>query len=195
MSDGWVTAENERAISQMVRIGVILEVSAPWRRARVRMGGLESDWLPWAVSRAGGVRTASAPSVDEQRIIFAPYGDTTQAVIGPAIYQDDFDAPTESLDETVAEFPDGTRVGYDHAAHVLTIDAGTAAVVINCTTATVTADSVTLDAAETSCTGNLTVGGNATFSGGSVTHGGKNIGSDHTHGGVQGGAATSGPPS
>lgn len=190
----WAIAENERAAANLIRLGVVMEVDAAQRRARVRVAGLESDWLPWAVARAGTTRTASAPTVGEQRLIFSPYGDTTQAVIGPAIYQDDHDAPTESADVSAVEFPDGTRVEYDAAAHKLTIDAGTAAVVVNCTTATVAADSVTLDTPETHCTGALVVDGNATFNGGAVTHGGKNIGSDHTHTGVTTGGGTSGPP-
>lgn len=196
MRNGWAAAENERASANLIRLGVVTEVDAAEKRAKVQFGGLDSDWLPWGTSRAGTTRTASAPSVGEQRLIFSPYGDTSQAVIGPAIYQDDHDAPTESPDVMIVEFPDGTRVGYDFAAHALTIDAGTATVVVNCQTATVTAaESVTLDTPETHCTGALVVDGNATFNGGSVTHGGKSIGKTHTHTGVAPGGGTSGPPS
>ncbi|PZQ21168.1 MAG: phage baseplate assembly protein V [Sphingopyxis macrogoltabida] len=194
MRDGWAAAESERAVNNLIRLGVVMEVDAAERRARVRFGGLESEWLPWGVSRAGTTRTASAPSVGEQRVIFSPYGDTAQAVIGPAIYQDDHDAPTDSADVHIAEFPDGTRVSYDSASHALTVDAGTATVVVNCQSATIAAESVTLDAPETHCTGALIVDGDATFNGGAVTHGGKSIGKTHTHIGVQSGSATSGPP-
>lgn len=80
-------------------------------------------------------------------------------------------------------------------------------------TATVEASaSVTLDTPTTSCTGNLVVDGSISYgqgmngtgganvnggiivSGGSVTHNGKNIGSTHTHTGVQTGGGTTGAP-
>lgn len=46
---------------------------------------------------------------------------------------------------------------------------------------------------DTKCTGNLTVEGNVVFNGGSVKHGGKEIGKTHTHMGVASGGSTSGP--
>lgn len=76
---------------------------------------------------------------------------------------------------------------------------------------TVQAPSVTVDAAETTCMGNLTVEGglnvkgggsggtskihgNFQIIGGELTHNGKNVGSEHKHPGVQrGGGTTDGP--
>jgi len=196
MTDAWALAEGERVTANIVRVGRVTEVDPATRRAKMRVGGLDTDWLPWGVARAGGTRTASAPTVGEQRLVFSPYGDTSQAVIGQAIYQDDYDAPTESADVEATVFPDGTRVEYDAAANKLQIDvAGAGLVVINCKQATVNAEtSVTMNTPDTNLSGNLTVGGNATFNGGSVTHGGKNIGKTHTHSGVQAGPSNTGAP-
>lgn len=202
MTDAWALAEGERVQANTIRVGRVTEVDPVARRAKLRVGGLDTDWLPWGVARAGGTRTASAPTVGEQRLVFSPYGDTSQAVIGQAIYQDDYDAPTDRGDVEATVFPDGTRVEYDSAANKLQIDvAGSALVVINCKQATVNAaTSVTLDTPQTNVTGNLavtgntTVGGNATFNGGSVTHGGVNIGKTHVHGGVMSGPANTGVP-
>ena len=202
MTDAWALAESERVQANIIRVGRVTAVDAATRRAKLRVGGLDTDWLPWGVARAGGTRTASAPTVGEQRLVFAPYGDTAQAVIGQAIYQDDYDAPTNSANVEATVFPDGTRVEYDAAANKLQIDvAGSALVVINCKQATVNAQtSVTLNTPETNLSGNLTVtgnatvGGNATFNGGSVTHGGVNIGKTHKHGGVMSGPALTGVP-
>lgn len=196
MTDAWALAEAERIQANAIRVGRVTEVDPATRRAKLRVAGLDTDWLPWGVARAGGTRTASAPTVGEQRLVFSPYGDTAQAIIGPAIYQDDFDAPTDSADVEATVFPDGTRVEYDAAAHKLQIDvAGDALVVINCKQATVKATtSVTLDTPEANLTGNLTVTGNATFNGGTVTHGGKNIGKTHAHTGVQPGGGVTGAP-
>lgn len=208
----WAQSESERVQANMIRLGVVTEVDATNALAKLKVGGLDTDWLPWGVARAGGTRTASAPTVGEQRLVFSPYGDTAQAVIGPAIYQDNHPTPAATADQEVVVFPDGTRVEYDSAANKLQIDvAGTAQVVVNCKVATVNAEtSVTLDTPNTFCTGNLTVaksltmgeeGGSATMNGAveiigpSVTHNGKSIGDTHTHIGVQPGGGTTGVPS
>ena len=194
--NAWAQAEAERVQANMVRIGRVTEVDAANARAKLKVGGLDTDWLPWGVARAGGTRTASAPTVGEQRLVFSPYGDTSQAVIGPAIYQNAHPTPAANGDLEVVVFSDGTRVEYNHAANKLQIDvAGSGLVVVNCKQATIKADtSVTLDTPETTLKGNLTVEGNATFSGGSVTHGGKNIGKTHVHVGVQPGPSNTGAP-
>lgn len=211
MSDAWAQAEAERVQANMIRIGVVAEVDAANARAKIKMGGLTTDWLPWGVARAGGTRTASAPTVGEQRLVLSPYGDTGQAIIGQAIYQDAHGAPTASGDQDVTVFPDGTRVEYDSAANKLQIDVGGAGlVVVNCKQATVKADtSVTLDTPDTFCTGNLTVAnsftmgqeggsatmkGNVAIEGSSLTHNGKNVGSTHAHSGVQPGGGNTAAP-
>lgn len=221
MMDHWALSEAERVQANTIRVGRVTAVNPATRRAQLRVGGLDTDWLPWGVARAGGTRTASAPTVGEQRLVFAPYGDTAQAVIGPAIYQDDYDAPTDRADVEATVFADGTRVEYDAAANKLQIDvAGSALVVINCKEATVHAEtSVTLDTPNTHCTGALTVDGLLTYkagltgSGGSgaaltgafnlngnysstgtMANNGKNVGSTHTHGGVQSGGGSTAVP-
>jgi phage baseplate assembly protein V len=198
MTDQWAQSEAERMAANFIRVGVITAVDLKHEdgpRATMRVGGLDSAWLPWLAARAGDTSTASTPSVGEQRMLFSPYGDTAQGIIGGAVYQDAHPSPATTADQEVAVFKDGTRVEYDAQANKLQVDvAGAGLVVINCKAATVKADSVTLDAGQTTCTGNLTVKGNATFSGGSVTHGGKNIGKAHTHTGVQTGGGVTGAP-
>lgn len=196
MTDIWAQAEGERVQANLIRVGVITQVDVAQRRAKMKVGGLDTDWLPWGVARAGGTRTASAPTVGEQRLLFSPYGDTGQGVIGQAIYQDDHDAPTESADVDVTEYPDGSRVEYDSASNTLTVTvAGDGNVIVNCQQATIAAaDSVTVDTPTCTITGDLVVGGAATFNGASVTHDGKNIGKDHRHSGVETGGGNTGVP-
>ena len=184
-------AEAEREMCSLLRLGTVLEVDHAEALARMEVDGLETDWLPWAVARAGAVRIGSAPSEGEQRLIFAPFGDLAQGIIGPAVYQEDFDNPAAAGVHIVI-FPDGSRVEYDENATELRVDVGAGSVSINCATATVAADTVTIDATQTQITGDLTVGGNAAFNGGSVTHSGTNIGKSHAHSGVPAGAATTG---
>ena len=203
--------EMNRALSNMIRVGNIRAVDVANARVRVAFGGCVSDWLPWGTARAGNRRDWTAPNVGEQVMVFCPFGDPTQAVVGPSIFQDDFSAPATSADQDTTVYPDGTTVDYNSATNTLTVTvAGSGNVVINCKVATVKADtSVTIDTPETTCTGNLTVkksftmgqeGGSATMKGnvaiegGSLTHNGKNVGSTHTHGGVQSGGSNTAAP-
>jgi len=203
--------EMNRALSNMIRVGNIRAVDVANARVRVAFGGCVSDWLPWGASRAGNRRDWTAPNVGEQVMVFCPFGDPTQAVVGPSIFQDDFSAPATSADQDTTVYPDGTTVDYNSATNTLTVTvAGSGNVVINCKVATVKADtSVTIDTPETTCTGNLTVNksftmgqeggiatmkGNVAIEGGSLTHNGKNVGSTHTHGGVQSGGSNTAAP-
>lgn len=218
MSDAWAQAETERILANMIRLGAVSELDEANARVRVKVGGLTTDWLPWVTARAGATRTWSAPRVGEQVVVLAPYGDPAQAVVLPAIYQDTYPAPAATKDAERVVFPDGSTVDYNSATNTLQIDvAGAAKVIVNCKEATVNAaTSVTLNTPETHCTGNMTVdglltykggmngstgsgaaatiSGNINFTGGSLTHNGKNIGSTHTHSGVQPGSGTSGAP-
>jgi len=187
-------------------------------RVKVRTGGLVTDWLPWLTARAGATRTWSAPRHGEQVLVLSPYGDPAQAVALPAIYQIAHPAPSTTQNEERVVFPDGSVVTYDSASNTLTVTvAGSGNVVVNCQQATINAaNSVTLNTPQTTCTGNLTVqglftylagmigstgsgasaqiSGNVEITGSVLTHNGKDIGSTHTHGGVQpGGGSTSVP--
>lgn len=215
-------SEAQRLQANMIRIGTIAQLDAANARVKVNVSGLTTDWLPWIVQRAGATRTWSAPRAGEQVVVLAPYGDTSQGVVLPSIYQDDHPAPAASQDKESTVYPDGSTVEYDSASNTLTVTvSGAGNVVVNCKQATVNADtSVTLNTPEANCTGNLTVAGvtttgglvstgaaggaqitggaqidgGVTMTGGSVTHDGKNVGSTHTHSGVLPGGGTTGEP-
>lgn len=204
-------SELNRQLNNVVRIGTIKQLDLANARAKVSVAGCTTDWLPWGTNRAGKRRDWSPPVIGEQVILFAPYGDLGQAVIGQSIFQDDHTAPAASADQETTVFPDGTTVDYNSASNTLTITvAGAGNVIVNCKVANVVAEtSVTLDTPDTYCTGNLTVaksltmgqaGGTATMKGAvsiegpSLTHNGKNVGSTHSHSGVQSGGSNTGAP-
>lgn len=214
----WAQAENERILSNMIRIGVVSQLDEANARVQVSVAGLTTDWLPWVTSRAGATRTWSAPRVGEQVVVLSPYGDPAQAVALPAIYQDAHPAPANTKDVEHVVFPDGSTVDYNSASNTLNVTvSGNGKVIVNCKEATINAQtSVTLNTPDTFCKGKLTVDGlltykngmqgstgsgqsasitgNIDFSGGSLTHNGKSIGSTHTHSGVQSGSGTTGAP-
>lgn len=204
-------SELNRQMNNVVRIGVIKQIDTVNARAKVLVAGCTTDWLPWGAARAGKRRDWSPPTIGEQVVLLSPYGDMGQAVIGPSIFDDDSPAPSGSADEDKTVYPDGTTVEHNSATSTYTITvAGDARVIINCKQATVNAEtSVTLNTPDTFCTGNLTVsksltmgqeGGSATMKGAvsiegpSLTHNGKNIGSNHSHSGVQTGGGNTGGP-
>lgn len=215
MNDAWAQSETERVLANMIRVGVVSALDEENARVQVDVGGLTTSWLPWITSRAGATRTWSAPRAGEQVMVLAPYGDTTQAVVLPSIYQDDHPAPANSQHVERVEFPDGTFVEYNSETNTLNIDvAGDAKVIVNCKEATINAEtSVTLNAPQTTCTGKLTVEGLLTYMAGMVgsggtgasaaitgdvaitgalTNNGKAVGSTHKHTDPQGG--TTGVP-
>lgn len=223
MSNAWAQAEIERLLANLIRVGVVAELDEAEARVKVRVGGLLTDWLPWLTGRAGATRTWSAPRPGEQVLVLSPYGDPSQAVAMPSIYQDAAPAPAASKDVERVVFPDGSIVEYDSASNTLTVTvAGSGNVVVNCKQATINAsDSVTLNTPQTTCTGKLTVEGLLTYmagmvgSGGSgasaaitgnvsitgnvettgaLTNNGKVVGSTHTHGGVVPGGGNSSTP-
>ena len=209
---GYELGELNRQVSNLVRFGKVVELDEANARVKVSTAGLTTTWLPWAASRAGKTRKWSPPQVGEQVILASPYGDMTQAVIIGSVYQDDSPAPAASKDQETVIYPDGSQVDYNSATNTLTVTvAGNGNVIINCKQATVKAEtSVTLETPNAFCTGNLSVakslmmgseGGTATMTGAveingpSLKHNGKEIGSTHTHTGVQPGDGTTGAPS
>jgi len=159
-------AEHDRMIGGIAVVGTVCELDAAAARVRVECNGNVTDWLPWIERRAGaGARTWNPPRLDEQVLVVSPCGNMALGVVVGSIYQDAYPAPADSegVDRTV--YADGTTVEYDHAANRLTVDAGTASVVIRCNTATVeAAESVRIDTPEATFTGDVKVTGEATFS-------------------------------
>lgn len=52
-----MTADLNRRIENIVRLGTIAEVDCAHAKAKVKSGGILTDWLPWVTARAGNVRT------------------------------------------------------------------------------------------------------------------------------------------
>lgn len=169
-----MSAEIERILSNMIRMGVVEELDEANARVKIRANGIVTDWIPFPAARAGATRTWSAPRKGEQIALFAPYGDTAQAFAGQSFYQDDHPAPAGSKDQEHTVYPDGTTVDYNSATNTFTMTvAGSAKVIVNCKEATVNAEtSVTLNTPLTHCTGALEVDGLLTYKAGMVGSGG-----------------------
>jgi phage baseplate assembly protein V len=197
-------SEMQRMLANVVRVGRIAELDEAAARVKVTTGGLTTAWLPWGAARAGTTRSTSMPSVGEQVVLFSPFGDTAQAVVGFSLYQDNHPAASTSKDKEATIYPDGSMVEYDSASNTLTVTvAGAGNVVVNCKAATVNAETsaeinttdatvnasstVTLNTPTTTCTGDLAVAGSITYGQGMTGTGGAQINGDFA---AQGGAFT-----
>lgn len=113
------TADLARRLDNLLRLGTIAEVDVAAARVRVATGQLLTGWLPWLALRAGTTSHWSAPTVDEQVILFSPSGELTQGVALVGLYSDANPANGNSADVHRTTYPDGAVIEYDQAAHKL----------------------------------------------------------------------------
>lgn len=202
--------ELARTLRNMIRTGVIVETDLDAGRCRVQTGGIQTDWLQWLTQRAGRSRTWWAPSVGEQVIILAVGGELDTAFVLPAIFSDDYSAPSVSADALHIAFPDGAVIEYEPETSALTVSGIKTADITASESITATvpmvlvrADTrITLDTPEVVCTNKLITGsievqkggtmkGNIEHSGGNLSSNGKVL-HTHKHPGDSGGE-TGGP--
>lgn len=187
-------------ITELIRIGTVVEVDLGSASCRVRYGdpddeggGATTGPIRWLMPRSGETRVWSPPSVGEQVLLLAPDGQIGAAIALGGIVQDAF--PPPATDEaTLLQFTDGAQLRYDPVAHRLEAtlpDGGE--------TAIVSPGGLSIDAAGgITFTGDVAISGNVAVTGKveaseDVTAGSISL-KDHTHGQVQSGAGISGPP-
>lgn len=158
-------AELERRMAASGRSGTVSQVDAAQGLIRLDLGeGMLSPWVPY-VQTAGALKVHSPPSVGQQMILVSPSGETSQGYATALSFGGDNGSPSSSGDEHVVTFG-GVRLDLTSESLRATIGGVT-----------------------------LTISGSGvTITGGSVTHDGKNIGSTHTHGGVDRGDKDTDPP-
>ncbi|HCD4504022.1 phage baseplate assembly protein V [Phytobacter diazotrophicus] len=202
--------ELARAIRNLVRTGVVVEIDLNAGRCRVQTGGIITDWLQWLTQRAGRSRTWWAPSLGEQVLILAVGGELDTAFVLPGIFSDDHPAPSASADAWHIAFPDGAVIEYEPETSALTVSGIKTADVTASESITATvpvvlvraAERITLDTPEVICTNKLITGslevqkggqmrGDITHTGGSLSSNGKVL-HTHKHPGDSGG--TTGAP-
>ncbi|HHQ6600805.1 TPA: phage baseplate assembly protein V [Serratia fonticola] len=204
-------SELARAVRNLIRIGVVVDVDIDAARCRVQTGGNTTDWLNWLACRAGRSRTWWAPSIGEQVLVFALGGELDTAFVQPGIYSDDFPPLSVSADAFHVSFPDGAVIEYEPQTGALTVTGIKTANVTAAESVTVTvpvvtvnaSEKITLNTPEVVCTNKLTTGtlevqqggemkGDIKHSGGTLTSNNVQV-DNHGHGGVQrGGGWTEG---
>ncbi|MFD0709943.1 phage baseplate assembly protein V [Photorhabdus akhurstii] len=205
-------AELHRLLTNIIRVGLVTDIDLVGHRCRVQTGGLKTDWLCWLTLRAGRSRNWWAPSIGEQVLLLSVGGELTTAFVLPAVYSDQFPAPSVSADAVHIAFPDGAVMEYEPASSALKVTGIKTATVNASESVSVTApkitciasSNITLDTPEVICTNLLTtaslvvqkggkMAGNIEHSGGQFSSNGVIVDS-HKHTGVKSGGDTSGGP-
>jgi len=101
--------------------------------------------------------------------LLSPEGNFDNAVVLPAVYSDRFPAPSSNPAHHTSRYADGAVIQYDSAAHALT------AVLPDGTSVSAVPGTVTSNAEDTICTGNLTVEKNLTINGFAALNAGMNV--------------------
>ncbi|AVY97596.1 MULTISPECIES: phage baseplate assembly protein V [Lelliottia] len=196
-----------RAIRNLIRIGVVTDVSLQEGLCRVQTGGMKTTWLNWLTCRAGRARVWWAPSVGEQVLVLAIGGELDTAFVLPGIFSDDHPAPSASPDAFHVSFPDGAMIEYEPENGALTVSGITTANITASESITASVPVVlvkaetriTLDTPEVVCTNKLITGslevqkggtmrGDIEHTGGKFTSNGVQV-DDHAHGNVQSGGS------
>lgn len=186
------TAELNRRLENLIRLGTIAAVDPATARCRVKTGGLDTEWLPWLAQRAGSDRDWNPPSVGEQCMVACPSGDPAIGVVLLGIYSSAAPANDDSLARHRRSYRDGAVIEYDTATHALraTLPAGGTVALTAPGGVTITGDVAII--------GSLTASDGATITGTlsatvDVTAAGISL-VDHVHGGVEPGGGTTGAP-
>lgn len=169
------TADLNRRIESLIRLGLIAEVDHNTHKLRVRTGGLLTGWLPWPAEIGRNFRRWRPLRVGTQVILACPSGDPAQATVVGVLYTQSIDTPSHSPDLDLIEFNDGTRLQYDSAAHQLTVDCVGDITATTPTQITAKAGKqITLDTPLTIVTGQMVVQGLLTYQSGMVGQGSGN---------------------
>ncbi len=118
-SKGFMSAEINRRLDNIIRFGTIAEVDYATARARVKSGQILTDFLPFITLRAGTTKTWSPPTVGEQCVILASSGELTTACILVGLYTQN--SPSHSPDVHVIEFADGAKIEYNQSSGALVV--------------------------------------------------------------------------
>lgn len=190
--------ELDRRMGNVVRYGTIAAVDTAAGLAKVDLGDLVTDWLPWTTPSAGQDRVWNTPDVGQQVVIVTP-GDPSQGAIIGSMFSNASPANGNAGKDRRITFKDGTVVEFDRDGSVLTItvnSAGNVLVKIGATELRMQNGQATLKATAITLDGNVTVTGSTTVQGSTsvqgITSRGKNISDTHTHTGVTPGPSATG---
>lgn len=115
-------ADHARRMESILRLGTIDAVDHAACRARVKTGGILTEWLPWFERRAGTTRDWDPPTVGEQCMVLSLSGETAAGVIMTGIFSDAHPTPCQEKEKQARIWPDQAWMHYDHVLHDYLLD-------------------------------------------------------------------------
>jgi len=183
-------SELERKLANVVREGAIVELDTDNAKVRVQSGTedeyLTTDWLPWVTTRGNQDSNWWCPEVKEQVVILSPDGDLSQGIVLPALYQDEFSAPSNDENISGNYYKDGASITYNRETHAYSVNLPE-----NATVSIVSKGGVSIEG-NTSIEGDVTITGKVTAEGDVIGQGTSLH--NHTHGGVTAGEESTSSP-
>lgn len=120
--ESYQIGEMARKLANIIRIGQIGKVDYTKAKATVKMGEIETDYLPWITSHAGTSRNWAPLSTGTQVIVLAPDGELNRGVILPSLYRNLYPAPANIENQHTMLFADGSKIEYDTETKSLSLD-------------------------------------------------------------------------
>ena len=182
-SKGFMSAEINRRLDNIIRFGTIAEVDYATAHARVKSGQILTDFLPFVTLRAGTTKTWSPPTTGEQCVILAASGEFTTACVLVGLYTQN--SPSQSPDVHMIQFADGATIEYNQATGRLNI-VGIKSAFINAS------NQIEIFCPMVKIKGDVKIEGSVTSTGDMIAGGISQI--NHKHGGVQSGPSKTGKP-
>lgn len=154
-----------RRLANIIRIGKVVEVNYQNQKAKVKLGELQTGYLPWVIDRAGSDRSWKPIDVGEQVVVLAPYGELKGGVILPSLYQKTYSCPTPDKNKHTIIWEDGSTAVFDKKTSSLNVEIKGKVTVNIIGDAQISAQNVSITAQNTTVNGNAVVTGNATVNG------------------------------
>lgn len=154
-----------RRLANIIKLGKVVAVNYETQKAKVKIGELQTSFLPWVVGSAGSDRSWKPLEVGEQVIILSPNGELKGGVILPSLYQKSFPCPTPDENMYSMVFNDGSTATFNKGNSSLTVEIKGAVEINIVGNAQITAENASITAKNTTVRGNAVVTGNATING------------------------------
>lgn len=115
------TADINRRIENLLRLGTIAELDTAARQVRVRSGNLLTDWLPWPAEIGRNYIRWRPLRQGTQVILGCISGEPEQATIIGMLYTQTINSPSTDPDVDLIQFDDGTRIQHNSKTHTTTV--------------------------------------------------------------------------
>lgn len=118
--DGFNLNDLARRLANIIRLGQIFEIDFEAAKARVKIGDIETDWLPWITAKSGENKSWNPPEIDEQVIVLSSCGELNQGIILPSLYRGSAPENSDNIQSVI--FADGSKISFDRSSGNLNLD-------------------------------------------------------------------------